>query len=165
MRQTRIDIDNMLTVKTDTAALAFQYSDAPMTVLNKGHVVEVECPAGSTIHLGQFSSSGPVNWSQVSDEFQLLKFHFHAPSEHTIDGKQANMEMPLVEYLNGFQPAAGPFTANGSRQSVSRPRRFPALAARRSPSQRESRIACRSIPFRFAMSLSIPFSVPTRKAL
>ncbi len=96
MRQTPIDIDNKLTVKTNTAALTFQYLDAPMAVVNTGHVVEVEYPAGSTVRLGQFNSSGPVNWSQVSDEFQLLQFHFHVPSEHTIDGKRADMEMHLV---------------------------------------------------------------------
>ncbi|MEO8131377.1 MAG: carbonic anhydrase family protein, partial [Bryobacteraceae bacterium] len=96
MRQTPIDIDNKLTTKTDTAALTFQYEDAPMAVTNTGHVVEVEYPAGSTIRLGQFSSSGAMNWSQASDEYQLVQFHFHAPSEHTIDGKRAAMEAHLV---------------------------------------------------------------------
>ena len=96
MRQTPIDIDNTLTMKTNTAALTFQYQDAPMKVSNTGHVVEVEYPAGSAVRLGQFLSSGPVNWSQASEEFQLIQFHFHAPSEHTIDGKRSDMEMHLV---------------------------------------------------------------------
>ena len=29
-------------------------------------------------------------------EYQLLQFHFHAPSEHTIDGQHADMELHLV---------------------------------------------------------------------
>jgi len=96
MRQTPINIDNKLTTKVNTAALTFQYQDAPLVVSNTGHTVELEYPAGSTIRLGQFASSGTVNWSQATDEFQLAQFHFHAPSEHTIDGKRADMEVHLV---------------------------------------------------------------------
>ena len=30
------------------------------------------------------------------DVYSLLQFHFHAPSEHTIDGDHSDMEMHLV---------------------------------------------------------------------
>ena len=96
MRQTPIDIDTKKITKAGTPVLTFQYLDAPMEVENTGHVVEVLYPAGSTMRLGQLTSSSSVTWSQASDEFQLVQFHFHAPSEHTINGKHADLEVHLV---------------------------------------------------------------------
>jgi carbonic anhydrase len=96
MRQTPIDIDTTKTTKSSTPVLTFQYLDTPMEVENTGHVVEVVYPAGSTLRLGQLSSSSSNSLPQASDEFQLLQFHFHAPSEHTINGKHADLEVHLV---------------------------------------------------------------------
>jgi len=47
------------------------------------HVVEVPVEPGSSIRLGQ-------------DVYQLLQFHLHAPSEHTVDGTLAAAELHLV---------------------------------------------------------------------
>ena len=35
-------------------------------------------------------------WDGSSSTFVPLQLHFHAPSEHTIDGKQMDLEMHIV---------------------------------------------------------------------
>lgn len=63
--------------------LTFDYKPSRIQLIYNGHSVqENEDPGGF----------GMVNGKQ----FQLQQFHFHSPSEHTIDGKQFPMEMHLV---------------------------------------------------------------------
>jgi len=54
-------------------------------VENNGHTIEVvyDASADNRIEIGD-------------EEFELEQFHFHAPSEHTIDGVNADMELHLV---------------------------------------------------------------------
>lgn len=65
--------------------LKFQYpGKTSLSVTNNGHTVQANVPAGAgTLELG-----GVV--------FNLLQFHFHTPSEHTINGQHAPIEMHLV---------------------------------------------------------------------
>lgn len=65
----------------------------PFEVENNGHVIEVGYGTGSTLRVAAPGSNGPVG---VADEYKLLQFHFHTPSEHTIDGKHSDMELHLV---------------------------------------------------------------------
>jgi len=51
--------------------------------LNNGHTIQVNCPGGDTVLVGD-------------KPYSLAQFHFHSPSEHTVDGKHAAMEMHLV---------------------------------------------------------------------
>merc|ERR1719464_2622454 len=55
------------------------------TIMNNGHTVQVNID--------------PMNKCMVAihgKEYKLAQFHFHTPSEHTIDSKQYDMEMHLV---------------------------------------------------------------------
>lgn len=52
-------------------------------ILNNGHTIQVTVDEGSTLTL-----NGKV--------YHLKQFHFHTPSEHTINGQQAPMEMHWV---------------------------------------------------------------------
>lgn len=52
-------------------------------ILNNGHTLETICPGAATLHFGQ-------------QEYELRQFHFHAPSEHTIDGEHAKIEIHFV---------------------------------------------------------------------
>jgi carbonic anhydrase len=53
------------------------------SVLNNGHTVQVNYGGADTLALG-------------SKSYSLVQYHFHGPSEHTVDGKRFPMEMHLV---------------------------------------------------------------------
>jgi carbonic anhydrase len=82
-KQSPVDIVVADTVLTALPALAFQYLDTPFIVENTGHVVEVPYEPGSALRVGP-------------ETYQLLQFHFHAPSEHAINGVLDDGEMHLV---------------------------------------------------------------------
>ena len=52
---------------------------------NTGHVIEAELPEDSEHTL-----------TIADDEYRLVQFHFHAPSEHTVDGEPYAAEAHLV---------------------------------------------------------------------
>jgi carbonic anhydrase len=54
-----------------------------LNVVNNGHTVQANVPPGATLEL-----AGTV--------YNLLQFHFHTPSEHTVDGAHAPIEMHMV---------------------------------------------------------------------
>ena len=54
-----------------------------LNIRNTGHTIEVAYPEGSRIYID-------------GTAYQLLQFHFHAPSEHTVAGQLFDMEMHLV---------------------------------------------------------------------
>ena len=63
--------------------LAFQYVSSPLAIVNNGHTIQANYAPGSVL---------------ISDgkHYTLLQFHFHRLSEHTVDGRPADMEMHLV---------------------------------------------------------------------
>jgi carbonic anhydrase len=74
-----------------------------LNVLDNGHTVQVNVDAGDTLTLGD----------QV---FDLLQYHFHSPSEHTVDGEHYPMEMHLVHRSNaGDLAVIGVFIREGER--------------------------------------------------
>ena len=85
-KQTPIDIVSAQAVSTKVPALSFRYNSTPLDVENNGHVVEVPYHSGSSVAIG----------SGALDSYQLAQFHFHAPSEHTVDGVRYDAELHLV---------------------------------------------------------------------
>ena len=63
--------------------IEFNYKDTPLKVSNNGHTIEGRYEPGSFIKID-------------GKRYELLQFHFHAPSEHTVDGKNYPMEAHLV---------------------------------------------------------------------
>jgi len=59
------------------------YEDVPIDLVNNGHTIEFEYEAGSKLDL-------------EGEEYELLQFHFHTMSEHTINGTRYPMEAHLV---------------------------------------------------------------------
>jgi carbonic anhydrase len=86
-RQTPIDIDTAGAKQADIPSLNFRYSPTKLVVENLGHVVEVVNEADDSALL-----VGP----SLADNYHLVQFHFHTPSEHKIDGVAAQMELHLV---------------------------------------------------------------------
>ena len=81
--QSPVDISE--TVRGGGPALVFSYPDNELVVGNTGHVIEVPIPTdnGHTLRVG-----GRV--------YGLNQYHFHAPSEHTLNGRHFDLEVHLV---------------------------------------------------------------------
>jgi carbonic anhydrase len=67
----------------DLPNLVFKYGTTKLHLVNNGHTVQADVDKGSTLEM-----DGGV-WT-------LLQLHFHAPSEHSLDGLHYPMEMHLV---------------------------------------------------------------------
>lgn len=59
------------------------YVAGPLVLKPNGHTIEVTAPPGSDMTIGVVV-------------YDLLQVHFHTPSEHTIDGEHAQMEVHFV---------------------------------------------------------------------
>lgn len=70
-------------VDSELAQLSLAYQPTPLKILNNGHTVQVNYEPGSVLTLD-------------SEAFELLQFHFHTPSEHTVAGEAIAMEVHLV---------------------------------------------------------------------
>ena len=80
-QQSPIDINQV--VERDLANIAFNYEPSKVNILNNGHTVQVNYDTGSYIELDGI-------------RYDLLQFHFHAPSEHAINGQLADAEIHFV---------------------------------------------------------------------
>ena len=67
----------------DPLAIEFEYQRTRIAVENNGHTIQVNPDPGNAIVL-------------TGVRFDLLQFHFHHASEHTVDGIQLPLEMHLV---------------------------------------------------------------------
>ena len=80
--QSPIDLVNSKPVKHPPVIYEY-YRTTSLNIHNTGHTIELAYPEG--------------NWIEVDGtRYQLLQFHFHTPSEHTIAGKLFDMEMHFV---------------------------------------------------------------------
>ncbi len=85
------------------------YSSVPLTVLNNGHTVQIAADAAGTLVSG-------------GTTYNLVQVHFHAPSEHVIDGRPAPIEAHFVHKSDdGSLAVLGVFVVEGAEN--------PALAA------------------------------------
>lgn len=77
-------VDITRPVEADLGDLEFAYRPiSPLPIVNNGHTIQVNVPAGQSVTVDGTS-------------YELRQFHFHAPSEHTIDGRAQAMELHLV---------------------------------------------------------------------
>ncbi|NNG03445.1 MAG: carbonic anhydrase family protein [Inquilinus sp.] len=81
--QSPIDIPAGAAVDARRMPLAFDYRPVPLAVKNNGHTIQVDYAPGSTMTVQGVT-------------YDLLQFHFHAPSEHHVDGDVYPMEGHLV---------------------------------------------------------------------
>lgn len=65
------------------AEVAFSYRPTPAHIVNNGRSIQIDVAAGNYI-------------SYDGVAYQLAQFHFHHPSEHTINGQAAEMEVHFV---------------------------------------------------------------------
>ncbi len=79
--QSPINIEKV--VVSTPSNIAFNYDSVPLVVVNNGHTVQVNYPEGSSVSID-------------GDDYELLQFHFHTPSEHTVEEQASAMELHLV---------------------------------------------------------------------
>ncbi|MBL8863732.1 MAG: carbonic anhydrase family protein [Planctomycetes bacterium] len=82
-RQSPIDILPSRAAAQDGPAFSVAYGPTTLEILNNGHTIEDDYHGG-----GKLMVDGHT-WS-------LAQFHFHSPSEHTIEGRHSPMELHLV---------------------------------------------------------------------
>ena len=89
-RQSPID----LTGATPIEGVAFQrqLGSTVLTIEQRAHVMDL-IDNGHTI---QITNDAPVHFDLDGERFDLVQYHFHAPSEHTIDGEHGPLEAHSV---------------------------------------------------------------------
>lgn len=80
-RQSPIDL--AATAIGDAPTMTHDYRPVPLRISNTGHSVQVDGAGGGSMRVGD-------------ESYELLQFHFHAPSEHTIEGISYPLECHLV---------------------------------------------------------------------
>ena len=75
-------------IEADLAAIDYEYEPFTMRIVDNGHTIQVQGTENSFITV-------------EGKRYQFRQFHFHYPSEHTIDEKRYPMEMHLVHKEEG----------------------------------------------------------------
>lgn len=68
--------------KADLPALEVSWPKQGGTIVNNGHTIQVNISGGTL--------------AAARDGYELVQYHFHAPSEHLVDGKRFPMEVHFV---------------------------------------------------------------------
>jgi carbonic anhydrase len=81
--QSPINLSQGASVKADLAPLRFTSGRTVITPRDNGHTVQWDCDGMNTMTVG-------------NEVYALKQFHFHAPSEHTVDGQHYPVELHFV---------------------------------------------------------------------
>jgi carbonic anhydrase len=79
-------IDIVTTEAVDLVDLTFDYQPDTLELIHNGHTVQVNHHADSFVTLDNVA-------------YKLAQFHFHAPSEHTVNGEKFDAELHLVHTI------------------------------------------------------------------
>lgn len=108
-QQSPIDIPAQI-APGDFSALTFDYAPAPATMVDNGHTIQVNLSEGAS----QLEIDG--------DSYSLLQFHFHAHSEHSVDGVHMPLELHLVHRAaSGALAVVGVFLDVGAANAALSP--------------------------------------------
>ena len=80
-QQSPINITTAIKAEVDPITVSWKKSAGK--IVNNGHTIQINMPEGSSI-------------TREGKAYDLLQFHFHAPSEHQVDGKTYPMEVHFV---------------------------------------------------------------------
>ena len=105
-------IDMVGTHRLDLDEIQFSYKDAPFHVINNGHTLEEIEPLSDLVKsrypqhgqtMRHFDKDSTIVFD--GDLYLLEQFHFHSPSEHTLNHNHAAMEMHLVHHNERHEAA------------------------------------------------------------
>ena len=74
---------------SDTTSICYRYNSS-----YSGAVKD----KGTTLQLDLDSGTFEATFNGITNKVNALQFHFHAPSEHTFDGKHYDLELHLVHW-------------------------------------------------------------------
>jgi len=80
-QQSPVDISAAITA--DIPQLSVDWGKGSGAMVNNGHTIQINMPSGSKLVRGD-------------REYELRQFHFHAPSEHHVEGRTFPMELHFV---------------------------------------------------------------------
>ncbi len=86
--QSPVNISTQEAIEAELSDIRYEYEPFPMKIVDNGHTVQVYGTESSFITV-------------EGKRYQFRQFHFHYPSEHTIDGKRHPLEMHLVHQEEG----------------------------------------------------------------
>ena len=93
----------------DLSEIVFDYAPSPISILNNGHTIQVDYQPRSGIVLD-------------GTRYELVQFHFHHRSEHTVDGASFPLEMHLVHTgADGALAVVGVFLEEGGANEALAP--------------------------------------------
>jgi carbonic anhydrase len=81
--KTQSPIDFKKTFRAGRSKIELDYHVSELVIENNGHTVKISYPPGSYLRVGD-------------SRYKLLQFHYHAPSEHTENGRFHEMEIHFV---------------------------------------------------------------------
>jgi carbonic anhydrase len=101
--QSPIDLTGSLKATLDP--LRFDWKPQAFKIVNNGHTIQANAAPGSTLVIGK-------------DTYNLIQFHFHAPSEHAVNGKRFAMEVHFVHAAGERRAAVGVFMTPGRKNAA-----------------------------------------------
>ncbi|MGZ5000472.1 MAG: carbonic anhydrase [Methylomonas sp.] len=105
-KQSPLNISSTNIIKVEKIdELQFNYAEIPLSLTNNGHTIRANITKGS-LYFG-------------NNEYDLVQFHFHAPSEHTINGLVYPMEIHFVNgTVDGRMAVVGVLVKTGAFNSA-----------------------------------------------
>lgn len=92
-----------------TEVLTFEQRARVMDLVDNGHTIQVTTDVPMALDLGD-------------TRYELVQFHFHAPSEHTIDGEHAPLEVHFVHTsASGELAVIGVLIEEGEHDALAEP--------------------------------------------
>ncbi len=85
--QSPIDFIAGTAVNAKLSEIKTDYESSPLNVQNNGHTIQINVAPGSMI-------------KTPTGDYQLLQYHFHYKSEHTVNGAHSGLEAHFV-HMNG----------------------------------------------------------------
>ena len=105
--QSPIDVANA--TEQDLLNISFHYQPSAVNILNNGHTVQANYDPGSYIELD-------------NTRYDVVQFHYHAPSEHTVDGESFPAELHIVHRnAEGNLAVVGILLRQGSENAAYQP--------------------------------------------